>query len=179
MNNYPYSNRKTKTYMISGSHDLSFFKQNGYDIIRRTCERRQDLVYRGAEEATFKVKGVVIKLLHPGGGLSYAVSYRPQKIIESMMGFIMSTLSSKGEVDIPKVVVFGHWHVPMHLPSYMGVDGIALPCLQSITPFLTRIGKFPSVGCAVAELSFDKDNNLTSTKVEFINMNTQIKEADY
>jgi hypothetical protein len=37
----------------------------------------------------------------------------------------------------------------------------------------------PSIGFAIAELSFDKANNLTSTKIEFINMNSQIKKKDY
>jgi len=138
IDNYPRA-KKARTYLIGGQHDRSFFKQNGYDIVEHICEKRDDLVYRGFYKADFKVRNAWIHLQHPGGGVSYARSYRMQKIIEGMVGFIIATIAA----PLPTLAVFGHWHIPVHLPCYMGVDAVALPCFQCYddkTEILTRDG---------------------------------------
>jgi len=173
--NYPKTELRYKTYIVGGNHDRSFYRDGGYNIIRAICKDRGDLVDRGFYKAEFIVKGLRIGLQHPGGGVSYARSYRMQKTIENMMGFIHSIPSA----NAPILQLFGHWHIPCHLPSYMGIDAVSLPCFQSQTPYLEQKGLMPVVGYAVAEIYLDKDNNLTSTKIEFINMNAQIKERDY
>ena len=50
---------------------------------------------------------------------------------------------------------------------------------ESITPYLEEKGLMPTVGYAVAELWLDKENNLTSTKIEFVNLNAKIIPRDY
>jgi hypothetical protein len=121
--NYPKSQTRLKTYVIGGQHDRSFYKQNGYNILRHLCERRPDFRYRGFFKAEFPIRGVLVNVQHPGGGVSYARSYRIQKIIENMVGFILSASGS----EIPKLVAFGHWHISAHLPNYMGIDAVSLP----------------------------------------------------
>ncbi|GAI76942.1 unnamed protein product, partial [marine sediment metagenome] len=127
VDNYPKSTRGTKTYVIGGQHDFSFYKQNGHDILRAICQDRKDLVYRGFFDASFSVKGVDVKMNHPGGGVAYARSYKLQKYIENMIGFITSIPSAKA----PVLQLFGHWHIPCHLPQYMGIDAASMPCFQS------------------------------------------------
>jgi len=173
--NYPKSEGKIKTYIIGGQHDRVFFKNSGYDIIRAVCQERKDLVYRGFYKAQFIIKGLEIGLQHPGGGVSYARSYRMQKIIENMMGFIHSIPKAKA----PVLQLFGHWHIPCHLPSYMGIDAVSLPCFQSQTPYLEQKGLMPVVGYAIAEIFLNKDNHLGSTRIDFVNMNGQIRGNDY
>lgn len=173
--NYPKLERGRKTYVIGGQHDRSFFKDKGYNIIRAICQERKDLIDRGFYKAEFTVKGLLVGLQHPGGGVAYALSYKPQKIIESMMGYINSIPSATK----PILQIFGHWHVAVHIPSYMGIDVISMPCFQAQTPYLEQLGKMPVVGYAVAEIYLDKDNNLTSTKIEFVIQNSQIRKADY
>ena len=173
--NYPKLERNRRTYIIGGSHDRCFFRDKGYNILRAICQERKDLVYRGFGKAEFIVKGLRVGLQHPSGGVSYARSYRMQKTIENMMGFIHSIPSA----EAPILQLFGHWHIPCHLPSYMGIDAVSLPCFQSQTPYLEGKGLMPAVGYAIAEIYLDKDNSLSSTKIEFIIQNAQIKEKDY
>lgn len=173
--NYPIPKGRAKTYVIGGQHDRSFYRDRGYDIVEHICEKRPDLIYKGFFKAEFKIRGIPIVLMHPGGGTSYARSYRVQKIIESMVG----ALSNIQDIPIPRMVVFGHWHIPIHLPDYMGVDAISLPCFQRQTPYLEQKGLMPAVGFAVMEVWLDKSNHVTSTKVEFLNWNHRIVAKDY
>jgi hypothetical protein len=173
--NYPTSRRGRKTYLVGGQHDFCWFKQNGHNILETICEKRKDLVYRGFFDARFRVKGLEVGLHHPGGGVAYARSYKIQKYIENMIGFIMSTPSATP----PILQLFGHWHIPCHLPKYMGVDAVSLPCFQSQTPYLAEKGLMPVVGYAVADIYLDKNDNLTSTKIEFVILNSKIIKGDY
>jgi len=175
VDNYPKSKRGIKTYVIGGQHDHSFYKQNGYDIVEHICEKRKDLVYKGFYKADFNIRGIWVNLQHPGGGVSYARSYRVQKIIEGMVGFIVATIAA----PFPSLAVFGHWHVPLHLPNYMGVDAVSLPCFQAQTIYLQQKGLMPSVGFAIADIWLDKIGNTASSKIEFIDLSSQIKQKDY
>lgn len=172
---YPSLARRRRTYVIGGQHDFCWFKQNGYDILEAICEKRKDLVYRGFFDAQFNIKGLNIRLHHPGGGVAYARSYKLQKYIENLIGFVTSIPNAHA----PVLLVSGHVHIPVHLPLYMGIDALSMPCFQSQTPYLAEKGLMPVVGYAVAEIYLGADNNLTSTKIEFIIMNAQIKENDW
>jgi len=178
---FPKSIRGTKTYVIGGQHDYCFMKQNGYNIIEHLCEKREDLVYRGFYTAKFNIKGILLEMQHPGGGIAYALSYAPQKMIESIVHFMLSAVTGLGEAraKLPQFLAFGHYHVPVHLPQYMGVDVCGLPCFQSQTKYLQQKRKMPIVGCAIAELWLNEVNTLSSSNVEFIIMNDRIKENDY
>lgn len=170
-----YPSSKKKTYLIGGQHDYCWFKQNGHNIMEAICSRRKDLVYRGFFDAQFNIKGLGIRLHHPGGGVAYARSYKLQKYIENLIGFVTSIPSARA----PILLVSGHVHIPVHLPLYMGIDAMSMPCFQSQTPYLAEKGLMPVVGYAVAEIYLDKDDYLTATKIEFINQNAQIKSGDF
>jgi len=179
---YPKSKRDgIKTYVIGGQHDECFKKQNGYNIVEHLCEKREDLVYRGFYSTNFKIKEQVVSLYHAGGGVSYARSYRVQKIVEGLVGHILPEIrkdASKINL-IPTLIAFGHWHVAFHLPNYMGTDAVAVPCLQTQTTYLQQKGLSPDIGCAVADVYMNQDNQLGATRVEFINMSGQTKENNY
>ena len=175
---YPKSKRGTKTYLIGGQHDYCYIKQNGYNIIEHLCEKRDDLIYRGYFNADFRIKGLMVGIQHPGGGVSYARSYSMQKAIEGITGHMMGIVRSNAErlADLPLIMVFGHWHIGVHLPNYMGIDAVALPCSQSQTKYLQQKKLMPDVGCAIAEIWLNEAKTISSTKIEFINMNGQIKK---
>ncbi len=165
-----------KTYVLGGQHDRSFYKDKGYNILEHICEHRDDLVYRGFFTAQFDVKGLPIRLEHPGSGVAYARSYAPQKIVENMMGFI-NTIPTAVK---PALLVMGHWHTPLHLPVYMGIDTVTLPCFQAQTPFMQQHKNMkPTVGCCIADVYLNEDNRLSSVQIEFIVMNDRIKEKDW
>ena len=173
--NYPKSTRQTKTYLCGGQHDYSFYKANGYNILEHLHEQRSDIIYKGFYRADFKVKGVPISLMHPGGGVSYARSYRPQKIVENMVGFLLSAK----DLESLKLLLMGHFHVPVHLPSYMGIDAITLPCFQAQTTYLTQKGLMPSIGCLIIKIAFDEHWNLTYIRPEFVNYDAHIRKEDF
>lgn len=172
--NYPVLSGGRKTYVLAGNHDYSFYKANGYDIVEHICEHREDLIYRGFFTHTFDFKGVTIRLEHPGGGVAYARSYRIQKHIENITGFVQSVGTKP-----PALMTFGHWHIPLHLPQYMGVDAISLPCFQAQTPYLVQKGLSPTVGYATADVYLNEEGNLAASRIEFVNMNDRIKEKDW
>lgn len=171
--NYPHAD--FKTYIIGGQHDRIFWKRHGRNIIEALCKKRKDLVNRGFYKAEFSIKGLKVGLMHPGGGVAYARSYKMQKIIENMVGFIASI----PKANAPILEVMGHWHIPCHLPSYMGIDAVSLPCFQSQTPYLEQKGLMPVVGYAIAELWLDRDKNESKVTINFYNQNAQIRENDY
>lgn len=188
INNYPTSKRKLTTYCIGGSHDMSYKKKAGANIIRKICENRTDLVYRGEESATFSLAGkewFTIDLLHPTGGGAYSLSYRIQKKTEALVASAMSLVRSyllSGEKEIlkfPMLLLVGHFHQATYLPRYIGVDSILLPCLQSQTSYLKRKSLFPQVGFLIITVEFDDNKNVTRVLPDFRFFDAYVKDGDY
>ena len=105
------------TYFITGSHDLSWHKETGLDIGETISEKRDDLVYLGKEMADVMIgknaRRIRMRLLHPRFGSAYAISYHPQKLIESMSG---------GQK--PHILLIGHTHKANFLPCYRNVFAV-------------------------------------------------------
>jgi hypothetical protein len=178
---YPMSKRNRKTYAIGGQHDYCFLKREGYNIIEHLCDKRKDLVYRGYFNARFKVKDFLLELQHPGGGTSYAWSYGIQKAQEGITGHVVSVARNKPDalLNLPLVIFWGHWHVAIHIPNYMGIDSVALPCFQAQTIYLQQKKLQPVIGCAIGEIWLNQAGNIASTKIEFIRMGDRLRENDY
>ena len=113
---------------IAGNHDLWFMSKGdmGADIVKDICSRIDGAEYLGPQEGDIDVKGVKVKLFHGEDGSSYALSYRPQKIVESLSG---------GEK--PAVLITGHDHKAGYF-FIRNVHVIMGGCLQSQTPFMRR-----------------------------------------
>jgi len=95
----------TPMYLISGNHDCWFKKSNGADIVSDVCDMIPNATYLGEHEGNINLDGKgSLKLWHGGDGNSYAISYRLQKVIESITG---------GEK--PNVLIAGHTHKSMYL----------------------------------------------------------------
>jgi len=92
-------------YFITGNHSYNTFVRGagieaGPVLEDKLRNKGLDAKYLGNAEGDLKLKtGSTIKLLHPDGGTAYALSYRPQKIIESLTG---------GEK--PNMLFIGHFH---------------------------------------------------------------------
>jgi hypothetical protein len=77
-----------------------FIKSNGANIVKAIDDAVENFHFLGHDEADISLKGkAVLKLWHGGDGNSYSLSYRLQKIIESLSG---------GEK--PNVLIAGHVH---------------------------------------------------------------------
>jgi len=87
--------------VIDGNHDRWYQKRNnaGAIIVEDICEHVPKADFLGQDEGHINVKGVDICLFHGEDGSSYAISYRPQKIVEAYTG---------GEK--PQVLLIAHGH---------------------------------------------------------------------
>ena len=90
----------TDVYMISGNHDLWFLKSSGAMVVKDIASALDNYHYIGDGEGDISLKGqATLKLWHGEDGNSYALSYRLQKIAESLSG---------GEK--PNAMICGHTH---------------------------------------------------------------------
>lgn len=98
-----------KTHYIAGDDHEGWYQQReGIEVGRYLQNRaqdagRDDLVYLGYGEADVKLSygegSSVMRVVHPGGGSAYAISYTDQKRVESYQG---------GEK--PQIELVGHYH---------------------------------------------------------------------
>ena len=153
------------TYYVSGDDHEGWY--DGVDIGLRAQQTaremgRDDLHYLGFMEAFIRLrhkktgKGSVMGVVHPGGGSAYAISYSPQKIVESYQG---------GEK--PAVVLLGHYH-KMDVFNYRNVWIIQAGCTQDQTPFMRKKRIEAHVGGVVVELTMDERGAVTRCKTEQI-----------
>jgi len=91
---------KKPMYIIDGNHDRWYIKSNGALIVKDICEQLPKAHYLGHDEGDISLKGKsILKLWHGEDGNSYAISYRMQKVVESLTG---------GEK--PGMMLMGHTH---------------------------------------------------------------------
>lgn len=110
-------------HAISGNHDFTFSEKTGLDfgkyVVGRFAELgRKDITFYGDRAATLLIGGTSIRLLHPSGSCSYAVSYKLQKFVE---GF------DSGEK--PGILLVGHYHRFCYIYT-RGVHTFACPTFQ-------------------------------------------------
>lgn len=91
-------------FMIDGNHDRWYIKSNGAIIVEDIASEIPHAKYLGHDEADIALGPTTLKLWHGEDGNSYATSYRPQKIIESLTG---------GEK--PGILCVGHTHKQLYM----------------------------------------------------------------
>ena len=92
-------------YMIDGNHDRWFIKSNGALIVPDVCDSIEHATFLGHDEGDLALgDAATVRLWHGEDGSSYAVSYRIQKIVESLTG---------GQK--PNVMLLGHVHKSTYL----------------------------------------------------------------
>ncbi len=130
------------TAFITGNHDLAVMKTAGVDIGKMIARERPDMEYLGRYVADVHLGDFTVRLLHPDGGVSYALSYRPQKYVEGYL--------AKG--DDVGLLLFGHLHEQLilhHADTYVVLPG----CFQRPTDYLIRKGLHPVIGGVLADIS--------------------------
>lgn len=145
------------TYAIWGEdHEGWFARREAIDVGRFAEGQmrqagREDWVDLGFVEARVDLvnanTGVTntLVVMHPGGGSSYAYSYRPQKIVESLSG---------GEK--PGVLIIGHYH-KMSCDPIRNVWTIQAACTEDQTPFMRKKGLEAHVGGMIVTLEQDPE----------------------
>lgn len=144
------------TYAVTGAdHEGWYVKSEGIDV-GRYCESvmreaghkwtclgymEADIVLRNANSGAT----AILRVMHPGGGSSYALSYRPQKIIESFEG---------GEK--PAVLLMGHYH-KIDFGLVRNVWYCQTGTAQDQTPFMRQKSLEAHVGGFLIEMEQDPE----------------------
>jgi len=151
------------TYFISGAcHEGWYSKAIGLNVgeyIQMIAKRegREDLIYLSHMEADIpfyptqkgKTKRSILRLVHPGGGSSYAQSYQPQKTVESYTG---------GEK--PNILLFGHYHKwGTFYPRE--VHCVLIPACVDQTPFMRSRRLSSVLGFVTIEFMLDNDGGIS------------------
>lgn len=121
-----------RTIFITGNHDNSFKKLVGLVVGDEFGIAREDWKFIGQDVGdviltTPQGQTFTVRLLHPGGGTAYAVSYHAQKIVEAMAG------GTK-----PDLIAIGHYHKAMYMPQYRNVAAILCGTFERQTPFMVQ-----------------------------------------
>lgn len=111
---------KGKMYLIDGNHDRWFIKSNGALIVQDIAKELPDAEFLGHDEGDISLNGfATLKLWHGEDGSSYAVSYRIQKVVESLSG---------GEK--PQAMFYGHTHKATYLFD-RNIHCYSMGCIES------------------------------------------------
>lgn len=143
------------TYAIWGEdHEGWYSRREAIDVGRFTETQmrqagRTDWIDLGFVEARVDLVNAntgatsTLVVMHPGGGSSYAYSYRPQKIVESLSG---------GEK--PAVLIIGHYH-KLSCNIIRNVWTIQAGCTEDQTVFMRKKGLEAHVGGHLITLEQD------------------------
>lgn len=164
INNYPQREGIT-THFITGNHDASIYKHIGYDIGQAIANARPDMKYLGRDCAIVNLTdNCTLELRHPWDGTAYAISYKIQKMIESM------------EADSkPNILAVGHYHKAEYI-FYRNVHALQTGCYQGQTPFTRGKGISVHMGGWLVTIHVDKNGYIQRFAPEFIPCYYSIKD---
>jgi hypothetical protein len=157
------------TYYIDGDDHEGWWAQKPGIIagqhIQDMASRagRSDLKYLGYMEADVLLfpelqnQSPSMRILHPGGGSTYALSYTSQKIIDSYEDY-----------EKPDVLLLGHYHKASLLPNYRGVLVIQTGCVQEPTPFMRKKRLHADLGGWIVTIGVNQNNRIAKLSAEFI-----------
>lgn len=115
----------SQVYAIDGNHDRWYIKSNGAKIVEDIAKEVDNFHFIGHDEGDISLKGkATLKLWHGEDGNSYALSYRLQKILESLTG---------GEK--PNAMLCGHTHKFVDIFE-RHVFTTSIGSMQSQTPWM-------------------------------------------
>jgi len=121
-------------YGITGNHDQWYLKKGdaGVDVGEELEARVKNYTYLGMNEADVDIMpGVTMKLFHPNDGSAYAISYKIQKLVESLK-----------ESDKPDILFEGHYHKSMYMHN-RDVHAYEAGCFCDQSEFM-RLKKLPA-----------------------------------
>jgi hypothetical protein len=125
------------------------------------------MIYYGKDWAVvYLTPKCTMELRHPWDGGSYAISYKPQKMIESISGG-----------DKPNIIGVGHYHKSLYM-EYRNVHAFLTGTFQAQTPFMKGKGLAAHMGGWIVEIQVDDKGTISRIKPEFIPYYVPIKD-DY
>ena len=169
LDHYPQRSGITTHYITGECHEGWWMKREGIDFgrylaLEASARGRKDLHYLGFLEADVKLvgpngKSSYMRVFHPGGGSAYAISYKPQKIVESLQG---------GEK--PAVLIVGHYHKQAGAMLIRNVYTILAGCAMDQNAFMRKQQIEAHVGYAVLEMQQDAKGAVRRVRIEETSM---------
>lgn len=158
VDHYP-RRKRIITRGIAGNHDIEGdFGRIGFDPIHALAQQRPDIQYLGPYGAWLELRpgtGSHVHLLHGSGGMSYAVSYKAQKLVDGYPA-----------ARKPNALIVGHWHVRGDFLA-RGVHVLFPGCFEWQSRFMQRLGLQPAVGFHILELWVADDGSIVRWRPEW------------
>jgi len=164
--NYPQRKNITINFIAGDDHEGWYQQREGVIIgeyleMKAKAAGRNDLKYLGYMEADITLQArrgnAILRVVHAGGGTAYALSYQPQKLIESLQGG-----------DKPHILLIGHYHKAEVLPSYRNVRAVQGGCGCDQTRFMRKKRIEAHVGGWIVEFQQSKDGAINRFKTEWL-----------
>src|ERR1035437_1654490 len=166
LENYPQKKGITTHYIAGDDHEGWYQQRECIEIglyLQLCAEKagRHDLKYLGYAEADVPLKSpggtIVMRVVHPGGGSAYAISYTDQKRVESYQG---------GKK--PQIEIVGHYH-KYNVGYPREVYTVQAGCTCDQTLFMRKKRLQAMVGYCIIEIQQDTtDGHLCRARHEFI-----------
>lgn len=164
IDNFPQRNEIITHYITGDDHEGWYTQREGINVGKYAEQKaidagRNDLKFLGHMEADIVLKAphgeTILRVLHPGGGSAYAISYTSQKIVESYTGN-----------EKPHILLDGHYHKAGY--NYIrGVHVIQTACTQDQTPFMRKKKLAAHLGGWIVEFAVDDYGAIVRFKQEF------------
>jgi hypothetical protein len=164
IDNFPQKKGIETHYIAGDDHEGWYQQREGIEVgrylqMRAEDQGRYDLKYLGYGEADVKLSYgsglAVMRVVHPGGGSAYAISYTDQKRVESYQG---------GEK--PQIELVGHYHKFNHgYPREVHTVQGGCTCDQSI--FMRKKRLQAHVGYSIIKIKQNDLGIVTRFSVEW------------
>jgi hypothetical protein len=164
IDNWPVKDGIITEFIAGDDHEGWYQQREGIEVgryleLRSKKQGRNDLVYLGYGECDVSLRSgagsAVMRVVHPGGGSSYAISYTDQKRTESYQG---------GEK--PQIEIVGHYH-KFNQGYPREVHAVQCGCTCDQTMFMRKKRLQAHVGFVTVKIKQDSSGAVTRFAVEW------------
>lgn len=165
--NYPFREGVTTKFIVGDDHEGWYTQREGIDVGKYMVKHREELgmndwEYLGYGEADIQLNEPDqpmekwLRLVHPGGGTAYALSYTMQKLVESYQG---------GEK--PSIILAGHYHkLDYSFPREVHAIQMGTTCDQTL--FMRKKKIQAMVGAGIVEARRAANGDINRVSVSFL-----------
>lgn len=144
-----------KTFVVWWNHDESFLKENWANIIKNIANLRDDIIDMGFYDARIKLNWVTINAHHWGWHMSYAKSYKPQKLIEN--------IDTRNQ---PHIFASWHWHEALYM-AYRNIHTFLPGAFLKQNLLAKRFNLGNTIGGWIVEVDI-KDDGSSIINMKFV-----------
>jgi hypothetical protein len=161
---YPLTPGITTHYVAGDDHEGWYQQREGVEIgkylqMRAEEQGRNDLKYLGYAECDVALKhgtgSSIMRVVHPGGGSAYAISYKDQKRVESYQGG-----------NKPHIELVGHYH-KFNYGYPREVHCVQGGCMTDQSLFMRKKGLQAHVGFSVVKIRQDERGAVSGFSVDW------------